>query len=107
MTITELVASNVRYLAKKKGIKIGEIERQCGVALGYFSRKDRLGDTSIPINTVMIAANILDISLDELCSNFRLANLIQEAEELGFRLVPIEPCVEEGEPDDIAGTLQQ
>ena len=108
MTITELIASNVRYLAREKGIKLGIVEKQCGVSIGYFSRK-ALNDASIPIHVVKQAAEVLDISLDELCSNFRFERLKREAEDLGYMLIPREVCVEvkEGEPDDIASTLQQ
>jgi transcriptional regulator with XRE-family HTH domain len=105
MTMAELVVSNIRYLAKANKIKLGEIEKQCGVSVGYFSRKVSMDGASIPIHVAKQAAEILDVSLDELCTNFRYDRLKQEAEELGFRLVPIEPCVEEGEPDDIASTV--
>ena len=40
MEITRKFAKNIREIAKSKKLKIGEIEKNVGVAVGYLSRLD-------------------------------------------------------------------
>lgn len=94
MTLNELVAFNVRYVAKRKGLKIGEIEKEVGVRIGYFSRKSQT-DTSTSLEVIYKTAKILDVSIDELCTDLRLKELNEVANECGYKLVPIEKGAEE------------
>lgn len=58
---------NVKYLAKEKNFKIGELEASVGVSPGYISRLDKEGNTSIPgIDIICSFAKKLNISVDVL-----------------------------------------
>lgn len=89
MTLNELVAFNVRYLAKQKHLKLGEIEKQVGVRIGYFSRKEKT-DTSTSLEVIYNTAKILGVTIDELCTDIRLKDLEETARECGYKLVPVE-----------------
>ena len=56
---------NIKVLAHKKGIKLGEIEAKSGVSQGYFSVVSRNG-SSPSINTLFNTAEILGVTLDTL-----------------------------------------
>lgn len=59
--------SNIRSLMKKLDIKIGQIEKQAGVCLGYMSRLERPDNVSEPsIQFITTAAKMLGVSLDDL-----------------------------------------
>lgn len=89
MTVNELVAFNIKYLASQKGLKLGDIERSVGVNVGYFSRKLRT-DTAIPLDIVYNCSQILDVTIDELCGDIRLKELQECAKSCGYKLVPID-----------------
>lgn len=59
---------NVRFLLKTKtDIKIGQIEKEAGVSLGYISRIEKEGNTSDPsIEFVFTVAKLFNTSLDVL-----------------------------------------
>lgn len=57
--------SNMRYLLKKTDGKIGQIEKQAGVRVGYASRLEKEGNTSSPsIEFVSTAAKALGVTVD-------------------------------------------
>lgn len=60
--------SNIRYLLKEKPeIKVGQIEKEASVRLGYTARLEKPDNTSEPsIEFVMSAAKLLEVSLDTL-----------------------------------------
>lgn len=60
--------SNIRFLLKEKSdIKIGQIEKEASVRLGYTARLEKPDNTSEPsIEFVMSAAKLLEVSLDTL-----------------------------------------
>ena len=95
MTLAEQVSSNVRYLAKQNKVNIGDIEKECGVSTGYFSRKAHEEDISLQVTFKV--AELFGISLDMLCTNFRYEKLREEARECGYALVPLEPATAECE----------
>ena len=84
--VNELVCLNIRYLARKKGLKIGQLESMLNVRVGYFSRKVR-SDSSVNFETVYKAAQILDVSIDELCSNRFIDEISDLVSEFGYKLV--------------------
>ena len=58
---------NIYALAKKKGLKIGELEEKAGVSKGYLSRINKEDNTSIPpINLLDSIAEQLNVSVDYL-----------------------------------------
>ncbi len=59
---------NIRFLLKEKSdVKIGQIEKEAGVSLGYMSRMEKPGNTSEPsAEFIVTAARMLDVSLDVL-----------------------------------------
>lgn len=57
--------SNIRVLAKDKGIKLGQLETAAGVSPGYLSRMDKEDSNSTPsIEMLYSVAQQLDVSLD-------------------------------------------
>lgn len=57
--------SNMRYLLKKTDGKIGQIEKQAGVRVGYASRLEKEGNTSSPsVEFVSTAAKALGVTVD-------------------------------------------
>ena len=59
---------NIRFLLKEKSdVKIGQIEKEAGVSLGYMSRMEKPGNTSEPsAEFIVTAAKMLGTSLDVL-----------------------------------------
>lgn len=61
------VFKNIRTLLKKKGIKLGQIEREAGVQPGYMSRLEKPDSNSDPsIEFIVTAGRELEVSLDQL-----------------------------------------
>ena len=89
MTLNESICANVRYLAKKNNMKIGDIEESINLCRGYFSRKNK-DDSSMPIDKIYLVAQIFQVSMDDMCSNIPLKELEENAKEFGYKLVPIE-----------------
>lgn len=64
------IINNIYYLAKQKDIKINELERECGMSIGYLSRfKNSNSDTEIGLNKIYAIAKKLDISIDLLINS--------------------------------------
>lgn len=61
---------NIRFLLKEKtDVKIGQIEKEAGVSLGYMSRMEKPGNTSEPSTEFIVtAAKLLKVSIDTLIS---------------------------------------
>ena len=89
MTLNEIICANVRYLAKKNKMLIGEVEESVNLCKGYFSRKDK-DDSAMPIDRIYLIAQIFNVSLDDMCSNLPLIELEATAKEFGYKLVPID-----------------
>lgn len=89
MTVNEIVAYNVKYLADKNKKKIGDVERQAGVCAGYFSRI-RANNSDISLKVALKTAEVLNVSIDELCSDIKLKDLQKMASECGYKLIPID-----------------
>lgn len=68
--------SNIRELLKQNpNVKIGQIEREAGIRLGYMSRLEKEGNTAEPsMEFIVTAAKLLNVSVDTLIS-VDLANL--------------------------------
>lgn len=59
--------NNLYYLAKKRGIKVGELESACGASNGYLSRLKQEDNTTVPgIEFLSLAAQKLSVSVDAL-----------------------------------------
>ncbi len=65
-----LCFSNIRELLKQNpDVKIGQIEKEAGIRLGYMSRLDKEGNTSEPsMEFIVTAARLLKVSIDTLIS---------------------------------------
>lgn len=87
-SVTEVVCFNVKYLAKKKGIKIGDIESKLGKPIGYLARKV-INKTQLTIDIVDEMAKMLGVSINDLCSDIKLKDIEEYVESCGYRLVPI------------------
>lgn len=61
--------SNIYYLAKQKGLKIGDLESECGVSIGYISRLNKEDNKTIPgIEFLLAVAEKLGVLLESLVS---------------------------------------
>lgn len=65
-----LCFSNIRELLRQNpDIKIGQIEKEAGIRLGYMSRLEKDGNTAEPsVEFIVTAAKLLKVSLDTLVS---------------------------------------
>ena len=65
-----LCLSNIRELLRQNpDVKIGQIEKEAGIRLGYMSRLEKAGNTSEPsMEFVVTAAKLLKVSIDSLIS---------------------------------------
>jgi len=62
-----LCLSNIYYLAKKKNVKIGDLENAAGVSAGYISRLNKADTKTSPSIEMLVAvADMLGVSLDAL-----------------------------------------
>lgn len=58
---------NIYDIAKEKGIKIGELEKEAGVSTGYLSRIAKEGNTSaISVDLLISISNRLGVSVERL-----------------------------------------
>jgi len=61
--------SNIRALMKNTDVKIGQIEREAGVRLGYMARLEKPDNTAEPsVEFIVTAAKMLNVSVDFLIS---------------------------------------
>lgn len=65
-----LCFSNIRELLRQNpDVKIGQIEKEAGIRLGYMSRLEKAGNTSEPsMEFIVSAAKLLKVSVDTLIS---------------------------------------
>lgn len=63
-----MIISNIMSLIKTTdGIRVQDVERQCGVAQGYFSRVNNKGtERKIPIGIIATVSDIFNVSIDDL-----------------------------------------
>lgn len=63
----QICINNIYHLAKEKGIKMGDLERDAKVSAGYFSRVSKKDGIVFPqIETLVRIAEILNVSIDAL-----------------------------------------
>lgn len=59
--------SNIYYIAKQKGIKIGDIEEAAGVSTGYISRLNKEDNKAVPgIDFLVSVTDTLGVSLESI-----------------------------------------
>lgn len=63
-----LMLSNIHYLIKQQGKKIGEVENEAGMSSGYLSRVSKDQFTKPGIDFIFNVASILKVSIDTLVS---------------------------------------
>lgn len=66
----KLCFSNIRELLRQNSdVKIGQIEKEAGIRLGYMSRLEKEGNTAEPsMEFIVTAAKLLKVSIDTLIS---------------------------------------
>lgn len=69
-----LMLENIKAIAKRKQIPIGQLEQKSGVSAGYLSRQSS-GNARIDFGTVVNMAKILDVSIDDLVYKNLLSGL--------------------------------
>lgn len=57
--LTPVIAKSVRYYCRKYNLKIGYLEREIGVATGYFARSENVERRDIALSTALNAANYI------------------------------------------------
>ena len=62
----DIMIDNLYYLVKKKNLKVGELEKDCGVSAGYISRTRSESKSKPSIELVMKMAEALGVSIDTL-----------------------------------------
>lgn len=78
----KLCISNIYFLARKKGLKLGDMERQAGVSTGYISRLNKEDNSTIPgVDFVEAIARMLGVTVDALI-NYDYENLSPTEEYL-------------------------
>lgn len=60
-----MILNNIKWLAKSKGILIGNLEKEVGVSKGYFSRLEK-SIREMSLGTAAKVADVLGCTLDEL-----------------------------------------
>ena len=77
-----LVIRNIFYLLKKQKKKIGDMENSVGVTKGYFSRCGYGSKSPISFPTMLVAADYVNMSLQELSSrDIEKENELEDLEE--------------------------
>ena len=61
--------NNVKFAAKQKQMKIGDIEEKAGVSPGYFSRLAGKDDRNSTIDALMNVADLLGVSFELLLTS--------------------------------------
>ena len=71
----ERCLANIYSLAKKKGLKIGDLETSCGVSIGYLARLRQDKKQNLPGSEFLFrAAALLEVSVDRLVNfDYRVA----------------------------------
>ena len=87
-SISKAIAVNVKNLCREQKRPLGKLEHEIGVSKGYFSRIKN-GNTELSIDKLYKAAQILNISISDLCEDFRLMDIKKNAASYGYQLVPI------------------
>lgn len=86
----EQVVDNIHFLCEKKNIKLGTLEKECGVSPGYLSRiySSKNNESYPNIEFLFKASKYLNVSIDFLLTlNYKYDTLPTEGEELIFRFV--------------------
>ena len=100
MTIEEamkkqkLAIKNIRFLLKRKGKKLGDLEDRLGVTRGYFSRCDNDSNKRISLTLMIMAADFLETPLQDLLSSdlvkkLELADIEIQMTELESRRIKL------------------
>ena len=61
-----IIFDNIAFMLKESGKKIGELETEAGVSLGYISRMSKEGNAKPGIDFIMKTAEALNVSVDTL-----------------------------------------
>ena len=82
----QLLVKNIRFLCKTNGLKVGDLEKQVGVHVGYFARLYN-DITNISATNLYKVSKIFDISMNDLIERNlykeqRIKKLKKELEEL-------------------------
>lgn len=84
--LTPRIVENVKYLCNRKNIKVSEVEDFIQAKHGYFtSAKNK--DNSPSIEKVVLTAQLLQVSVDDLCFNdFERTEIQAEIESMETKI---------------------
>ncbi len=60
--MTQLLIKNLMWIAKEKKIRIGDMEKECGVSVGYLSRSQKIH--SISFNNAVAFTRYLGVTVE-------------------------------------------
>lgn len=94
----------IRFIAKKKGMKLKDLESAIGVSIGYISRCEGNSKKNISVIVVMLAADHLGFSVNDLLDpdfikKRELEELAIEMDELDQKRAALEMRRKEIEDD--------
>ena len=78
---SNILFENIDYLIKKLDKKIGDVEKEAGVSVGYIARMNKVGGSRPGIDFIINIAKILNVSVDTLCT-IEISKLTQTEEYL-------------------------
>lgn len=80
MTISEIAYQNIKFLCKKKGVPLVDIEKRILISVGWMSRAQKRN--AIRLRDVQIASEMLDVPITNILSgNLEMAERISELKE--------------------------
>lgn len=83
-----MAVRNIRWMIKKQGKELGELEDYCGVSSGYISRCVEGSNRRMSLVLALMAADFLETTLDELLS-IDLAKQV-EIEDIDARIAELQ-----------------
>ena len=83
--MNEILYKNIKYLCKKQGIALGQLEKVIGVSLGYFARVGKPNSVKeIGLFKVLKVCEVLQVDINDLLSRemYREAEIETIKEEM-------------------------
>lgn len=81
MECNKTIYRNVKTLVKIRGIHLSDIEKECGMSIGYLSRGKNLSSLHLIKLSEIFGVSIDDLLKKDLTSSFRSDELIQKLEK--------------------------
>ena len=90
MSEAERFYKNIKYLAKRYGVKMGDIEDRIGVSRGYISRTKDISVFKANKIARELDIELTDLLEKDLCNEIEAQEIKEEIERLQEMLVEVE-----------------